>query len=96
LTLTVAGAGGTVGAIISAPAAAQYGSRRCIVSDPTGTPLNVRTAPHGRIVGGLRNGTHVRLVDTAHDDQGLPWGSILDWNTGSAIGWVFRAYISCY
>ena len=32
----------------------------CIVSDPTGTPLNVRATPNGRIIGSLSNGTRVQ------------------------------------
>lgn len=30
---------------------------RCTVSDPTGTPLNLRSSPNGRIIRKLRNGT---------------------------------------
>jgi hypothetical protein len=88
-------AGASAG-IVSGPAAAQYGGSRCMVSDPTGTPLNVREAPQGRIIGGLHNGMPVRLVDISYDGLGRPWGFILDWNTGRAIGWVFCAYINCY
>jgi hypothetical protein len=37
------------------PAQAQA---QCIVTDPTGTPLNVRTEPqHGEIIGTLKNGS---------------------------------------
>ena len=32
---------------------------RCKVTDPTGTPLNVRSAPNGKIIGTLANGTLV-------------------------------------
>jgi hypothetical protein len=80
---------------LGGPAAAQYGSR-CIVSDPTGTPLNIRERPQGRIVGSLRNGTYVRLVNIAYDGLGRPWGYIAGWNTGRHLGWVFREFISCY
>jgi hypothetical protein len=34
---------------------------RCIVADPTGTPLNVRTSPYGTIIGTLNNGITVRI-----------------------------------
>ena len=82
--------------VIAAPAAAQYGGQRCIVSDPTGTPLNLRERPQGRIIGSLRNGTYVRLVDIAYDGLGRPWGYIVGWDSGRHLGWVFREFISCY
>lgn len=78
------------------PAAAQYGGSRCIVSDPTGTPLNLRERPQGRIIGSLRNGTYVRLVDISYDGLGRPWGFIIGWDSGRPLGWVFREFISCY
>ena len=69
---------------------------RCIVSDPTGTPLNVRDSPQGRIVGTIRNGAYVRVVDSALDYKGQPWAYIVWWESGQGIGWVFREFISCY
>ncbi|MFZ1101690.1 MAG: peptide-binding protein [Hyphomicrobiaceae bacterium] len=80
---------------MAGPAAAQYGSR-CIVSDPTGTPLNIRARRQGRIIGSIRNGTYVRLVNIAYDALGRPWGYIVRWDTGRQLGWVFREFISCY
>lgn len=44
----------------------------CVVNDPSGTPLNVRTQPRGSILGALHNGVRVRIVDTAHDENGRP------------------------
>jgi hypothetical protein len=35
----------------------------CIVADPTGTPLNVRTSPHGPIVSTFTNGLNVVIHD---------------------------------
>ena len=61
----------------------------CIVTDPTGTPLNIRSSPNGNIVGTLRNGTAVVIQDTAYDRQGRAWAYI-------GVGWVFREFISCY
>jgi uncharacterized protein YraI len=61
----------------------------CIVTDPTGTPLNIRSSPNGQIVGTLRNGTSVSIRGTASDSQGRLWANI-------GIGWVFREFISCY
>ncbi|MCB1546481.1 MAG: SH3 domain-containing protein [Hyphomicrobiaceae bacterium] len=76
------------------PATAQR-TGRCIVSDPTGTRLNVRNAPQGDVIGRLRNGTEVRIIDTARDHKGQPWAYVGYWR-GGRIGWVFREFISCY
>jgi hypothetical protein len=61
----------------------------CIVTDPTGTPLNIRSSPNGEIVGTLRNGTSVSIQNIAYDSQGRPWAYI-------GVGWVFREFVSCY
>jgi hypothetical protein len=45
----------------------------CVVADPTGTPLNIRSLPNGpHIVGKIRNGVNVVVIDTAS-------GSYVDW-----------------
>ena len=75
------------GATISAHA-------ECIVADPSPTPLNVRTAPYGRIVGALENGQVVSVLDSSMDNQGRPWVYVAD-NTGNPLGWVYREYIVC-
>ncbi len=62
---------------------------RCVVTDPTGTPLNIRATPNGKIIGTLRNGASVTIRDTAYDSRGRPWVYI-----GS--GWVFREFVTCY
>lgn len=56
--------------VIIQPAKAE---RVCQVTDPTGTPLNVRDRPNGRAVNALRNGREVYIHQTAHDRQGRPW-----------------------
>jgi len=61
----------------------------CIVTDPTGTPLNIRTVPNGEIIGTLRNGAAVTIQSTAYDNRGRLWANI-------GVGWVFREFISCY
>lgn len=48
-------------------------SDRCRVTDPTGTPLNLRDAPNGAVVGSIRNGLVVFIRDGANDEQGRPW-----------------------
>jgi hypothetical protein len=68
---------------------------RCYVTDPTGTPLNVRDAPNGRIIGTLANGKFVLIADRANAANGKPWAYIVDFETKQRIGWVFYRYLSC-
>lgn len=49
---------------------AQAQDRRCIVTDPTGTPLNVRNVPNGRVVSTLENGTEVHIEELSSDPRG--------------------------
>jgi hypothetical protein len=88
LTLTLVSA-------VCAPAEAQR-TGRCIVSDPTGTPLNVRSAPQGGAVGRLSNGQFVQVLQASRDHKGQPWAYVGTWPHGRPIGWVFREFISCY
>ena len=39
--------------------------KSCVVNDPTGTPLNVRSRPNGPILGALNNQTEVFITDMA-------------------------------
>ncbi len=88
LIVIVASAGGLVN-----PAHAQ---NRCRVTDPSDTPLNVRTAPYGTIIGTLQNGRRVSVIDRAPDRRGQPWVYIADQHDGQLLGWVYREFISCY
>ena len=67
---------------------------RCVVTDPTGTPLNVRAEPNGSIVGALFNGVAVRQLDTVVDERGRAW-SLVAPADGGKTGWVFRAFVRC-
>jgi hypothetical protein len=69
---------------------------RCRVMDPTGTPLNIRTAPSGGIVGALPNGALVSIRDNAVDQNGKPWVYISRYSDDAPLGWVFREFISCF
>ena len=75
------------------PASAQS---RCRVTDPTGTPLNIRTAPYGRIVGTIANGRLVTIIDRSQDRRGKPWVYIADAYNGEPLGWVYREFVSCF
>ena len=69
---------------------------RCRVMDPTGTPLNLRTAPNGQIMGNLPNGILVAVVDQTVDAKGKPWVYIKSLSDGAMLGWVFREFIACF
>jgi hypothetical protein len=59
---------------------------RCKVTDPTGTPLNVRESPNGKIVGTLANGALVAIVEAKDAANGKPWVKIVDAKTKRRIG----------
>jgi hypothetical protein len=75
-------------AILSTGAAAQS---RCIVTDPTGTPLNARSRPTGTIPGAVHTGL---AADRDRDQQGRRWVFAVP-QQGQA-GWGYREFISCY
>jgi hypothetical protein len=66
----------------------------CVVADPTGTPLNVRTAPNGSIVGALFNGTRVSVLSVVTDRTGERWAYIAPVGPGKR-GYVFRNFLDC-
>ena len=82
-------------AAIAFIAATVFAHADCIVADPTPTPLNVRTAPNGRIVATLANGQAVTIIDYANDAQMRSWVYVADAATDRPIGWVFREYVVC-
>jgi hypothetical protein len=67
----------------------------CLVADPTGTPLNVRTGPYGRILGNVANGSRVTVIDRSIDRNGKNWVYVAD-QAGKPLGWLFREYITCH
>ena len=68
-------------------------SADCVVDDPTGTSLNVRSEPNGEIRGALHNGATVRVRDSQEDDNGKTWVYVIP-DEGKK-GWVYRNFISC-
>jgi hypothetical protein len=69
----------------------------CRVADPTGTPLNIRDKPNGKIVATARNGVLIQVYDNqdAFDSQGRRW-YLVGLNTSSAPdGYAFARYIRC-
>jgi hypothetical protein len=67
----------------------------CVVADPTGTPLNVRNAPNGEILGALYNGTYVHSTDNNRrtDNMGQQWLYVVP--DQGASGWAFASYVNC-
>ncbi|HAH09141.1 MAG TPA: hypothetical protein DCL48_03465, partial [Alphaproteobacteria bacterium] len=75
------------------PAAACDGPPVCTVVDPTGTPLNVRSGPNGKILSTLRKGSKVEVIDH-QTHKGQRWARVAKFQEAS-FGWVFGAYLSC-
>lgn len=72
--------------------------QRCMVTDPTDTPLNIRRTPGGDIVGTYDNGTILRVTRREVDGQGRDWalvGELVDGEVRVA-GWVFGRYLRCF
>jgi hypothetical protein len=69
-------------------------ARQCMISDPTGTPLNFRASPNGERLGAFRNGMFVTLLGQSRDNRGRVWANVksedMNWDV-----WVIREYISC-
>jgi hypothetical protein len=82
--------------VLAVPGLALADEGRCRVTDPTGTPLNVRTKPNGPIVGTLENGLLVYVIDRSTDSRGKAWVYIGDRSSRLPLGWVFREFISCF
>jgi hypothetical protein len=70
----------------------------CKVTDPTGTPLNVRDQPNGRIINALKNGREVNIEAITNDGKGRSWAKVSGYYKGEyrIWGWVLREFISCY
>ena len=68
------------------------GSGQCLIDDPTGTPLNVRTAPNGTILTTLPNGTRIDVIDEMKIGA-KRW--FFATRQGERLGWVFGAYVFC-
>lgn len=66
----------------------------CTVADPTGTPLNIREEPNGRILGTWENGVRVRPYDQ-QTVNGKAWYAVERYAEDNKAGWVFDAYLAC-
>jgi hypothetical protein len=77
-------------AALSSPSIA--GDGPCIIVDPTGTPLNVRSKPNGTILGTLHNDMQVVITASALVD-GKRWVRVIP-GIGKP-GWVFAGFVMC-
>ncbi len=75
------------------------GAPVCTVADPTGTPLNIRLAPNGPVVGTAKNGTELMFVEHREVDGKL-WALVERFEDGELVAdfdgaWVFGDYLVC-
>jgi hypothetical protein len=82
--------------LVTANIAAATEGERCKVTYPSGTPLNVRESPNGKVIGTLPNGTLVTVVESKNATNGKPWVKVQHYETKKPIGWVFREFVSCF
>jgi Bacterial SH3 domain len=68
----------------------------CHIADPTGTPLNVRTSPMGKVLHALPNGLEVTIQE-ATLFHGKKWVFVTNKSDlyDNISGWVFRDYVDC-
>jgi Bacterial SH3 domain len=78
-------------AALLAMAAAFPAMAGCYVNDNSGTPLNLRASPNGRIIGTLRNGVELQLLDQT-TLGGHVWVNV---GRPDSIGWVAREMLDC-
>src|SRR5438046_2291402 len=80
--------------LLATSSGSAWGVTSCTVSDPTGTPLNVRSRTNGPILGALHNGIAVFVSALVADARGRRWAKIVPLHEGK-VGWVFREYLTC-
>jgi hypothetical protein len=67
----------------------------CTVKDPTGTPLNIRQQPNGKIIGKLDNGTQVEVLRDRTDRNGKVWIQVSADDSETVRGYVLRKFLNC-
>lgn len=72
-----------------------YHDTKCVVADPTGTILNLRSAPNGKVISTAENGLSVVIVDTAKDARGQDWSYLKSDEGQMNLGWAFKAFLRC-
>jgi uncharacterized protein YgiM (DUF1202 family) len=79
-------------ALFPSSAFACGGAPVCTVVDPTGTPLNVRSGPNGKILSTLKKGSQVQFLEHK-EENGKKWALISKY--GEDGGWLFADYLKC-
>jgi hypothetical protein len=87
------------GVLVAWSADACDGNPVCTVKDPTGTPLNIREGPNGKVLGSAKNGTKLEFIDHV-EEKGKKWARVASFDYGTADmeyaeGFVFAAYLKC-
>jgi uncharacterized protein YgiM (DUF1202 family) len=73
----------------------------CTVTDPTGTALNVRKSPNGKVIGSIKNGKIVTILgisitsgaSEAIDKKDRAWAKVR--GTAGSTGWILRDFVTC-
>jgi hypothetical protein len=68
---------------------------RCEVTNPDGTPLNVRSTSQGIVVGTIPNGMKVTIMNEDKADDGREWVWLYSQNGMQPLGWVPRDTLTC-
>ena len=70
----------------------------CRVADPTGTPLNIRLTPNGRVVATARNGSPIQVFagEDRRDRQGRLWHYVALPGSSAPDGYAIASYIRCW
>lgn len=69
-------------------------SENCKVADPTGTPLNIRSRPNGKILFTLRNGTGVGAENLSDDQKWIEVFPLAGHNKDRK-GWAYLDFLDC-
>jgi serine/threonine protein kinase, bacterial len=80
--------------VSNSPVVKAISAATCKITDPTGTPLNIRERPNSEIIGTINNGRNISILKYAVDKNGKPWANIRD--ESGQTGWVIREFVSCY
>lgn len=70
-------------------------AKTCKVADPIGTPLKYRSAPYGKVLGALSNGTYIYISEFRTDKNGQLWVRAFSEYDDRYLGWVYYKYLSC-
>lgn len=85
--------------VTSSAALACGGAPICTVKDPTGTPLNIRQSPSGKVIGTAKNGTKLEFID--HQTiNGQKWARVGRYDAASSAldvdsAYVFGPFLKC-